>query len=248
MSLSRSYNPLLLVLCLVRLILVCGLTLAILPVVLLARIVSRRLPHRAARVWARLVLLCCGIRVEREGSDETWEARSVIISNHLGYLDIPVILVSLQIPFRFIADSGVFKVPVLGTAMRLCGYLPIWRSGHKRIRKTMQRAAGYVRDDLPVVIFPEGGINRSSDRDGYCRVLFGFEMIARETGARVHQVTLCGTAEVQRTFCRLRHRTGCLIHESGLELPLSESRQERDDLAARIDTRSREAMRTIRQQ
>lgn len=245
MAPSRSYNPLLLLLCLVRLLLIFGLSLTISVLILLARGLSPSVPHRLARLWARLLLLACGIRVKREGSSRSWKGRIVIISNHLGYLDIPVILVSLQIPFRFIADSGIFRVPIMGTAMRLCGYLPIWRSGHKRIRKTMSRAADYVRDGLPVVIFPEGGINRSSDPDGYCRVLFGFELIARESDASVRQLTIYGTAAAQKNFCRLTQRAACLIHDS--ELSLSRSRLEREDLVTHINLRSREAMRTLRQ-
>ncbi len=246
---KRMYNPLLLLLCLVRLVLVVVLTAIILPVVILARFAGHTYPHACARIWARLVLLVLGVRVHKTGTDRDWSPRSVIISNHLGYLDIPVLLVSLTIPFRFIADSDVFRVPLLGLAMRFCGYLPIWRSGHNRINKTMQAAMTFVRNGIPVVIFPEGGINRTADGEGYCRVLSGFASIARETGSRVHQVTLCGTGDAQRNLCRFTKKTASMLLESHIEIPPEDKKMPREAqsvLAKAIDARSREAFGRIR--
>ena len=242
MVITRSHNPLLLVLGLVRLLIVLGLTICVVPAIAITRLCNRNLPFTCARVWARLILLGIGVHQTRQGTAANWDTRSVIICNHLGYLDIPVILVSLQIPFCFIADSELFRVPLLGLAMRLSGHLPIWRTGHKRIQKTMQDAADLVRQDLPVVIFPEGGINREEDRDGYCRVLFGFSRIALDAGAKVYQVTLRGTGEAQRNFLRFCKRTSSILHEQTITLPETDTRESRQALASLVDERSRAAM------
>ena len=71
---------------------------------------------RVGRVWARSLLRIAGVRVTIEGLEKIDLTRSyVICSNHLSYMDTPVVLSSIPVQFRFLAKKGLFQIPFLGT-------------------------------------------------------------------------------------------------------------------------------------
>ena len=71
---------------------------------------------RVARVWARSLLRVSGVQVTVEGLEHIDPAGSyVFATNHASYMDTPVVLSSIPVQFRFLAKSGLFKIPFLGT-------------------------------------------------------------------------------------------------------------------------------------
>jgi len=83
----------------------------------------------------------------------------VVVANHSSPMDIPALLWA-DPDVRFLAAADLFRVPLLASAMRAIGTLPIDRRDHDRAtdqldRMTARGAAGGP-DDL--VVFAEGGI------------------------------------------------------------------------------------------
>jgi 1-acyl-sn-glycerol-3-phosphate acyltransferase len=114
---------------------------------------------------------------------------AVIASNHPSYLD-PVLL-SLQVerPIRFMAWDRLFRVPLLGSLMRLFGAFPVdIRPGGG------QEAYGRARELLEagelVGIFPEGKRSRSGWLEE--RLREGAARLAWETGAPLVPATITG--------------------------------------------------------
>jgi 1-acyl-sn-glycerol-3-phosphate acyltransferase len=118
------------------------------------------------------------------------------------------------------------------------------------------RAERYVRATIPVVIFPEGGINRTEDPFALTRVFFGFKTIADNAGAAVYQITLSGCGTAQRELYRYRQCIGVHFHpepvyyglaaaklfdETEEESFVREGRLSRGELAALLAARNREA-------
>ena len=68
-----------------------------------------------ARRWARSLLWICGVSVCIEGLDRIDHATGsyVIASNHLSFIDTPVILAHIPVQFRFMAKEGLFRIPFL---------------------------------------------------------------------------------------------------------------------------------------
>src|ERR1035438_3369127 len=63
-----------------------------------------------ARIWARSILFIGGVRVEIENRERLAAAGPyVIISNHLSFIDTPVILASIPVQFRFLAKEELFE-------------------------------------------------------------------------------------------------------------------------------------------
>ena len=77
---------------------------------------SGRRQIAVARVWARFLLWGSGVKVKVEGLEKIAPDGSyVFVSNHLSYMDTPVVLANIPVQFRFLAKSGLFQIPLLGT-------------------------------------------------------------------------------------------------------------------------------------
>jgi 1-acyl-sn-glycerol-3-phosphate acyltransferase len=88
---------------------------------------------RVGRVWARSLLRIAGVRVIIEGLEKIDLTRSyVICSNHLSYMDTPVVLGSIPTQFRFLAKKGLFQIPFLGTHLKQAGHIPVCGASDSR--------------------------------------------------------------------------------------------------------------------
>ena len=114
-------------------------------------------PHLATpvtRVWARLILWTCGVKVEIDGLENLAGLGSyVLVSNHQSFFDIFAICARMPGEPRFVAKRELEKIPVVGLAMRRSGHVMIDRAkGGQAIRRAVKAA----REGFSVVVFAEG--------------------------------------------------------------------------------------------
>jgi len=116
-----------------------------------------------ARGWSRSLLFFARVRVTVEGLEKIEpEASYVFASNHLSYVDSLVALSRIPVQFRFLAKTGLFKIPFLGTHLAQAGHIPVPREDPRAAVKTLMLAAETIRGrSISLLIFPEGG--RSAD-------------------------------------------------------------------------------------
>jgi 1-acyl-sn-glycerol-3-phosphate acyltransferase len=82
----------------------------------------------AARVWGGMLVKIAGVRITVEGLEKIDpNGAYVFASNHLSYMDTPVVLSQIPVQFRFMAKSGLFKIPFLGTHLAQAGHIPVPR-------------------------------------------------------------------------------------------------------------------------
>ncbi|HVO98068.1 MAG TPA: lysophospholipid acyltransferase family protein [Bryobacteraceae bacterium] len=158
-----------------------------------------------ARVWARSLLAIAGVRVTVEGLEKlTPGASYVFASNHLSYMDSPVILSYVHADFRFMAKSGLFKIPLLGTHLGQAGHIPVPREDPRAAVKTMTLAADTIRTrNISLLIFPEGG----RSHDGQLRPFKdGAAYIAIKAGVSIVPVAIRGTREILAMHSATFHR------------------------------------------
>ena len=86
----------------------------------------------------------------------------IIVANHQGNCDPPILAASLPRRIWFLAKDGVFKGPVVNWFMRTYGAFPVNRNGAdiRAYRWTLDQ----LNHDRPVVIFPEGTRSRGGLR------------------------------------------------------------------------------------
>ena len=114
--------------------------------------------HGCARIWSRMILWTSGVRVTVKGLDNIRPGiPCVFCVNHQSHMDIPIVLVSLPVQFRFLAKKQLFSIPFLGWHLRRSGQVSIDRENPRAALKSMRAASAQVQKGTPVVIFPEGG-------------------------------------------------------------------------------------------
>lgn len=139
-----------------------GYLILVLPVLLwvsIARVRARdsRFVGGLVRHWARTMVWIAGGRVTVTGREHLPEGGCMLMSNHQGYFDIPVLLGHCGRVFGFVAKDSVHRIPVLGGWMRAIGCVNIRRSEPKlAMQQLMEHSVQELQQGNMLCIFPEG--------------------------------------------------------------------------------------------
>jgi lyso-ornithine lipid O-acyltransferase len=101
--------------------------------------------------WARDVVNLLGLRVIVQGAVPK---SGLIVSNHLGYLDIAVL--SAVARCVFVSKREVADLPIFGPSARWCGTIFVDRSRRADVAEVAAAMRDVLGDGVPVVLFPEG--------------------------------------------------------------------------------------------
>ena len=147
------------------------------------------------RLWARVFLRASGTDLKVEGLDHLDPTASYVFSgNHISNIDIPVMIASLPVSVRFLAKAELFKVPVLGGAMRAIHIVRTDREAgagaHHAINEQVTRV---VDEGLSLVIYPEGTRSRNAEMMPFKKGAF---RIAIDNGMPMVPVTITGSETV----------------------------------------------------
>lgn len=124
--------------------------------------------------------------VTRHGLEHVPATGPVLLaSNHLGFLDGPLLMGMSPRPTHFLVKKEMFTGP-LGVVLRGCGQIPVDRSGD---RGALVTAVGVLRRGGVVGVFPEGTRGRGDVR----AMQSGVTWLALQTGTPVVPVALLGT-------------------------------------------------------
>ena len=128
----------------------------LLPMILISTILGKLLP--VVRSWLpvifyRLLIWLLSIKIEYEGYFKNSSSCNLFVSNHISYLDIPIL--GSMVPLRFVAKSEVKNWPILGFLSKLASTIFI-----KRVRTDIlfqkNKIFNILSDNKQLLIFPEG--------------------------------------------------------------------------------------------
>ncbi len=141
----------------------------------------------------RLGVLLVGVKIEVRGLEHLQPGRNYIfMSNHVSNLDPPVLIPVIPGRCSVLVKKELFRVPVLGTGMRLGHLVPVDRGDREAAIESVRAAVKVLQEGLHMVTYPEG--TRSSDGR-----LLPFKKgpfhLAMDSGAPVVPVTILGTYE-----------------------------------------------------
>ncbi|MBN2325183.1 MAG: 1-acyl-sn-glycerol-3-phosphate acyltransferase [Spirochaetes bacterium] len=153
------------------------------------------LPHKVSRVWAKTVFgFLCGVKLDIRGLERIErEQNYIIVSNHRSYTDIFTASWSIPLDFRWLAKSSLFRIPVIGFAMRVCGYIPIERERSVSASKSLDRTKKVLQTGKSVWIFPEGTRTPKPELGIFKRGAF---VLAKDTGIPLLPVVFVNTDRV----------------------------------------------------
>jgi 1-acyl-sn-glycerol-3-phosphate acyltransferase len=149
---------------------------------------GRRVARRTVAGLSRL----CGIDHAVHGLDRLDpSATYVFVPNHTSPVDIPALLLARP-DVRFAGAAELFRMPLLGAAMRALDVLAVDRTRPTDAHRALT-ALATATEQRSVVVFPEGGMVAPGEQR---RFKTGAFSLAIEMGAAVVPVSIHGTAEV----------------------------------------------------
>ena len=131
--------------------------------------------------WSRDILSAAGTPVLAEGLDLIPRDQPVMYaSNHSSMFDIWALFATLPGSVRFVAKQELFKIPLLGSAMRAVGHIPIDRAARKKAFQAYDEAARTIqRGTSSILVFPEGTRSRTGELLPFKNAPFGLAIAAQ---------------------------------------------------------------------
>ncbi len=151
---------------------------------------SGRQQHAIARAWARTLLYITFSPVTVLGRERLPHGPAVYASNHLSYMDTPVLFAHLPFQFRILAKQSLWKIPFIGWHLHRSGQVPVDQSTARSSVGSLSRAIAALKGGMPIVLFPEGGRAASGQTGPF---LSGAAVMAIKAQVPLVPVTLVGT-------------------------------------------------------
>jgi 1-acyl-sn-glycerol-3-phosphate acyltransferase len=143
---------------------------------------------------ARAGLPLVGVRVVVHGFERLPRGASIVMANHSSNLDPPVLIPLLPGRVVIYLKASLMKIPVLGYAMRLAGFIPVLRDGSVESAKAASAAAeSALEQGSCLVLFPEGTRSRDGSLLPFKRGPF---ILAMQSGAPVVPVSIVGATRL----------------------------------------------------
>jgi 1-acyl-sn-glycerol-3-phosphate acyltransferase len=214
-----------------------GVTLYVLlvggPFVLLAIVLGNpAILYRIGHIGVRLGLLTSGITSTIEGAANIQRHRAAVYAvNHASNVEPPIVFDVLHELFprlRILYKAELHKLPVLGRAFDLAGFVPLERANREQSLPAIDRAAGALREGYSFLIFPEGTRSRTGKLLPFKK---GGFILAIKGGAPVVPIAITGTRDAMRKGSPIIHpvhvrvRIGEPVDTTGMTL------DDRDELA-----------------
>jgi 1-acyl-sn-glycerol-3-phosphate acyltransferase len=155
---------------------------------------SGRQQHFVARLWAATMLRISFSPVEMVGGEKLRRYPvAVYASNHLSYMDTPVLFAKLPFQFRILAKHDLWKTPFVGWYLQRSGQVPIDQASPRSVVAGLLRGVAALKAGMPLVLFPEG----SRSPDGRLQAwASGCAFMALRAGVPLVPLALVGTYEL----------------------------------------------------
>ena len=147
-----------------------------------------------ARQGLRLGFTLARIKIVIHGLDRfTASQHFIYMMNHNSNLDVPAVFLKLPGQVRVLGKKELFRLPVLSTAMRLGGFVPVDRSDRESAIESLSNASRLATDGASFLIAPEGTRSRSGRLLRFKKG--GFHM-AIESQVPILPITVTGAFEL----------------------------------------------------
>ena len=155
---------------------------------------SGRQQHFIAHLWARTLLLISMSPVKIVGREKLHvHETAVYASNHLSYMDTPVLFAYLPFQFRILAKQSLWKTPFIGWYLNRSGQVPVDLKSPRSLIASLNRGVATLKHGLPLVLFPEGGRAANGQLQ---TMMSGCAYMAIKAQVPLVPLTLVGTYEL----------------------------------------------------
>ncbi|NRA65024.1 MAG: 1-acyl-sn-glycerol-3-phosphate acyltransferase [Pseudobacteriovorax sp.] len=150
--------------------------------------------HEVACRWGKGVIRSTkGWSFEIKGEENLDRTKpTVYVANHQSSVDICA-LYTLNVQFRWLSKAEVFRIPIIGHAMRWAGYVGIARGSLASHKNALFKSAEWIQNGISMVYFPEG--SRSAD-GSLGEFKSGAFRLAEQESVSVQPIVLQGTGDM----------------------------------------------------
>jgi 1-acyl-sn-glycerol-3-phosphate acyltransferase len=145
------------------------------------------------RLGARIGFAIARIRIVVHGWDPPPDPHFIYMMNHSSNLDVPAVFIHLPGEVRVLGKRELFKLPVLGIAMRLGNFVPVDRSNRDAAVASVKEAARVARNGASFLIAPEGTRSRTGKVLPFKKGAF---YMAIDSGVPILPITVKGVFEL----------------------------------------------------
>jgi len=150
--------------------------------------------HSAALLWVRFCSFFSGIKVILNGQENVPRNQAVIfVSNHQSAADIPILMASLPIPFRFVMKKELRRIPLFGWCMQQAGHLFIERESAFSSYRTLDKVVEALNSGKSLLLFPEGTRSWDGSLGKFKR---GSLLAALKSGAPIIPLAISGSINI----------------------------------------------------
>lgn len=163
--------------------------------------------------WSKFVCFISLCSVKVKGRNKLIKNQSYIfVANHQGAFDIFLIYGFLNIPIKWVMKQSLRKIPFVGKACEMAGFIFVDSSSPKAAAKTIEEAEKRLRDGASITIFPEGSRTLTGKLDKFKK---GAYQMAVDLHLPIVPVTINGSYEVMRrgSFLLNPHKMEMIIHD-----------------------------------
>lgn len=186
-------------------------------------------------IWARTACYLTLSPVKVKGRENLQKGQScVFVSNHQGAYDIFAIYGFLGSPIKWMMKKGLAKIPFVGYACRMAGFIFVDNSSARNAQKSIIDAEHKLKKNgRSLIIFPEG----SRTPDGHLKPFKrGAFQIAVDLQLPIIPITINGSYNVMRlnSWNFYPHRIEMIIHPP--ILPHTKEENNKENLQKLVNT------------
>ncbi|MGD0402270.1 MAG: lysophospholipid acyltransferase family protein [Candidatus Acidiferrales bacterium] len=188
--------------------------------------------YGVAMKFVRAAVRIAGVRVRVEGAANIPPGVCIFAANHVSNVDPLAFVPAIPRRVAILVKKELFRIPVLGTAMRMAEFVPVDRENREAAAGAVDTALRYLRAGLSFAVYPEG----TRSQDG--RLLpfkKGAFLIAIRAGVPVVPVSIVGAQDLLRKG-EWAVRPGEVIVRFGQAVDVSAYNvEQRADLMTRVE-------------
>lgn len=165
------------------------------------------------KIWSQLTCITFLLPIKVEGKENIDEKTSyVFLANHQGAFDIFLIYGYLGRNFKWMMKKSLRKIPFVGKACEMAGFIFVDKSSPRKIYETIKNAERVLQGGTSMVVFPEGARTFSGHMREFKKGAF---QMADQLQLPVVPMTIDGSFDIMPRTSKLLHwhRMKLIIHK-----------------------------------
>lgn len=165
------------------------------------------------KIWSELTCFIFLLPIKVEGKENIDEKTSyVFLANHQGAFDIFLIYGYLGRNFKWMMKKSLRKIPFVGKACEMAGFIFVDKSSPRKIYETIKNAERVLQGGTSMVVFPEGARTFSGHMREFKKGAF---QMADQLQLPVVPMTIDGSFDILPRTSKLLHwhRMKLTIHK-----------------------------------